>query len=83
MGILWWALFGLIAGAIAKVIMPGDDSDSWLKTMLLGVAGAWVGGFVGSAVGFGGVTGFNVRSMAVAVAGSLLVLWISRKLRPR
>ena len=47
MGLLYWALFGLVAGAIAKWIMPGDDGDSWFKTMLLGIGGAWVGGFLG------------------------------------
>ncbi len=80
MGLLFWALFGLIAGAIAKWIMPGADGDSWFKTMLLGVGGAWVGGFVGTRLGVGSVTGFNVGSMATAVAGALIILWISRKM---
>lgn len=80
MGLLFWAIFGLIAGAIAKWIMPGPDGDSWFKTMLLGVGGAWVGGFVGTRLGVGSVTGFNVGSMATAVAGALIILWISRKM---
>jgi len=81
MGLLYWALFGLIAGAIAKWIMPGDDGDSWFKTMLLGVGGAWIGGFLGSVLGLGSVSGFNFWSMALAVGGALIILWVSRKFK--
>ena len=84
MGILSWALLGLIAGAIAKMIHPGPDGDSWFKTMLLGIGGAFVGGFIGGSVlGMGGVSGFDLRSLGLAVAGSLILLWGSRKLRSR
>lgn len=81
MGLLYWALFGLIAGALAKWIMPGDDPGGWFKTMLLGIGGAWVGGFVGSVFGLGSITGFNLGSMALAVLGAVAVLWIFRKMR--
>ncbi len=81
MGLLWWALFGLVAGALAKWIMPGDDPGGWFKTMLLGVGGAWIGGFVGSALGIGSISGFNFGSMVLAVGGALLILWVSRKLK--
>lgn len=81
MGLLYWALFGLIAGALAKWIMPGDDPGGWFKTMLLGIGGAWIGGFVGSVFGLGSVTGFNLGSMALAVLGAVAVLWIFRKMR--
>jgi uncharacterized membrane protein YeaQ/YmgE (transglycosylase-associated protein family) len=60
MGILTWIIFGLIAGVIAKLIMPGKDPGGFIITMLLGVAGALVGGFIGSALGFGAVSGFNL-----------------------
>jgi len=77
MGILLWILFGLIAGAIAKFIMPGQQSGGIILTILLGIVGAVVGGFIGSYVlGFGGISGFDLRSMAIAVGGALLVLFI-------
>lgn len=80
MGLLLWALFGLIAGALAKWIMPGEDPGGWFKTMLIGVGGAWLGGFLGSVLGLGSITGFNFGSMALAVGGACLLLWIFRKI---
>ena len=63
-GILAWIVFGLIAGAIAQVIMPGNDPGSrsfggWIITMFIGIVGAVLGGVIGSALGYGGVSGFN------------------------
>lgn len=80
MGLLLWALFGLIAGALAKWIMPGEQPGGWFTTMLTGVGGAWLGGFLGSKLGLGSITGFNFGSMALAVAGACLLLWILRKI---
>jgi uncharacterized membrane protein YeaQ/YmgE (transglycosylase-associated protein family) len=76
MGILLWALFGLIAGAIAKFIMPGKVPGGIILTIVLGIVGAVVGGFIGSQLGLGGVSEFDVRSMALAVGGGVLVLFI-------
>lgn len=81
MGIISWIVFGLLAGILAKFVMPGDDGGGFIKTTLLGVAGAVVGGFIGTRIGFGDVTGFNIRSFAIAIAGALLVLWAYRKIR--
>lgn len=81
MGILSWAVFGLIAGAIAKWIMPGKDPGGLFVTMLLGIAGAVIGGFVGSLVGFGGVSGFDFRSFLLAVVGAILLLWAYRRMK--
>ena len=81
MGILSWAIFGLIAGGLAKWIMPGKDPGGIFITMLLGVAGALVGGFLGSMIGFGSVTGFNLGSFLIAVLGAALLLWIYRKMK--
>lgn len=81
MGILSWIVFGLIAGAIAKLIKPGNDPGGWIVTMLIGIAGAFVGGFIGSLVGFGDISGFNIKSLALAVAGSLLLLFLYSKFK--
>lgn len=74
MGILTWIIFGLIAGAIAKLLMPGKDPGGFIVTMLLGVAGALVGGFIATGLGFGSVDGFNIGSFFIAVLGALLLL---------
>jgi len=75
MGILTWIVFGLIAGLIAKFLMPGDDPGGFFVTILIGVAGAIVGGFIATnLLGLGGVDGFNFGSLAVAVLGSILLL---------
>ncbi len=81
MGIISWIVFGLVAGILAKFVMPGDDPGGFLKTTVVGVVGALVGGFIATRIGFGDVTGFNLRSFAIAIAGSLLVLWGYRKLK--
>jgi uncharacterized membrane protein YeaQ/YmgE (transglycosylase-associated protein family) len=81
MGIISWIVFGLLAGILAKFVMPGEDGGGFIRTTLLGVAGAMVGGFIGTRLGFGDVTGFNVRSFAIAIAGAVAVLWAYRKLK--
>jgi uncharacterized membrane protein YeaQ/YmgE (transglycosylase-associated protein family) len=81
MGILSWILLGLIVGVVAKWLMPGDDPGGFIITVLIGIAGAVVGGFIASAVGIGNVTGFNIGSLAIAVAGSMLLLFGYRRLR--
>ncbi|MFQ5689142.1 MAG: GlsB/YeaQ/YmgE family stress response membrane protein [Gemmatimonadota bacterium] len=79
MGFVSWVLFGLMAGALAKWIMPGKDPGGIIVTIFLGIAGAMVGGFLGSRIGLGSVTGFNFGSLGLAVAGALLLLWIYRR----
>lgn len=81
MGILTWILFGLIAGVLAKWIMPGPDPGGIFVTILLGIAGAVVGGLIGTLLGLGSVTGFNFWSFLIAVAGALLLLWIYRRMK--
>jgi len=80
MGIIAWIVFGLIAGVIAKFIMPGRSPGGVFVTMVLGIVGALVGGFVGHALGIGDISGFNLHSMLLAVGGALLVLIIFRVL---
>ena len=81
MGILSWILLGLVVGIVAKWIMPGPDPGGVILTILLGIAGAFVGGFLGSLVGLGSVSGFNLGSLALAVGGAVLLLWGHRRLR--
>jgi len=76
MSIVAWVVFGLIAGAFAKLIMPGKQGGGIILTIVLGVLGAVVGGFIGTMLGFGGISGFDLRSMAIAVGGALLLLFM-------
>lgn len=79
MGILSWLILGLIVGALAKFLMPGDDPGGIFVTCGIGIAGAFVGGFLSSSLGFGTVTGFNFGSLFIATAGALLLLFGYRK----
>jgi uncharacterized membrane protein YeaQ/YmgE (transglycosylase-associated protein family) len=81
MGILSWIVFGLIAGALAKLIMPGGDPGGIFITILLGIGGAVVGGFIGTLLGFGNVTGFNFGSFVIAIIGAIVLLFAYRSLR--
>ena len=73
MGILSWIVLGLVAGALAKLIMPGEQGGGIIVTIILGIIGALVGGFLGTYVfGFGDISGFDVRSIAIAVGGALV-----------
>jgi uncharacterized membrane protein YeaQ/YmgE (transglycosylase-associated protein family) len=83
MGILTWIVFGLIAGALAKWIMPGPDPGGIIVTMLIGIAGAIVGGMIGTLIGFGPVSGFDLRSFLIAIGGALLLLFGYRQLKKR
>ena len=83
MGILSWLILGLIVGALAKWIMPGEDPGGILVTMGLGIGGAFVGGFLASLMGLGSVSGINVWSVMIATLGALILLFGYRKLKPR
>ena len=78
MGIFSWIIMGLIVGALAKFLMPGDDPGGIIVTILIGIAGAFIGGFVGAKMGLGTVSGFNLGSIALATGGALLLLIIYR-----
>jgi len=75
MGMISWIVMGLVAGALAKWIMPGNDPGGLIVTILIGIAGAFVGGFIGTLVGLGSVTGFDLVSMALAIGGALVLLY--------
>jgi len=76
MGLLLWILFGLIVGVIAKFLMPGSGPRGIIITIVLGIVGALLGGWIASLLGIGSITGFNVGSMLIAVGGAMLVLAI-------
>jgi len=77
MGIIGWIILGLIAGAIARAILPGRQRGGWVVTLILGVVGALLGGFLASAffgVAMGGF--FDIRTWVIAILGSIVVLLI-------
>lgn len=79
MGIIGWIVLGLLAGAIAKAIMPGDDPGGILVTMLIGIAGALVGGLIASALNIGELGDFfDIGTWIIAILGALLLLGIYR-----
>ncbi len=82
MGILAWILFGLVVGIIAKLLMPGRDPGGFIITILLGIAGAVLGGFVGRALGFYGPN--EAAGWIISILGAMLLLFIYRMIaRPR
>ncbi len=83
MGIISWLVVGLMAGALAKWIMPGKDPGGIFITMLIGIAGGIVGGFIGGLIGLGGVTGFNFGTLLTATGGAVLLLFLYRKFKEK
>ncbi len=83
MGWIAWIILGLIAGAIAKFIMPGRDPGGIVITIVIGIVGAVIGGFIGNQLGFGEPTGINLPSIIIAVIGSIILLFIYRLVASR
>jgi len=81
MGILSWIVMGLIVGVLAKFIMPGKDPGGIIITILIGIAGAFLGGLIGSFLGIGTVTGFNLVSILLAVGGAVILLILYRVIK--
>jgi len=81
MNIISWILFGLIVGIIANAVDPEPAQGGLLNAMLLGIVGALIGGFLAELIFGVGVSGFNLTSFLIAVAGSLLLLFIGRAMR--
>lgn len=81
MGIISWIIFGMIAGILAKWIMPGKNGGGFMLTIVLGIIGAVVGGYISTFFGYGKVDGFNFGSFMVAVIGAIVVLFVYRKIR--
>ncbi len=81
MGFLLWIVLGGVVGVIAKLIMPGKDPGGIFITILLGIAGAFLGGYISTLLGFGSVTGFKLISLVIAVGGALILLIIYRVIK--
>ncbi|MFP5307912.1 MAG: GlsB/YeaQ/YmgE family stress response membrane protein [Gammaproteobacteria bacterium] len=81
MGILSWVVLGLVAGLLAKLIMPGKDPGGVIITILLGVGGAFVGGWIGTQLGIASFNGFTAQGVLVATAGAVVLLVIYRLIR--
>ena len=76
MGILAWILFGLVIGIIAKLLMPGRDPGGFIVTILLGIAGALLGGFIGRAMGFYGPN--ESAGWLISILGAVILLALYR-----
>ncbi len=76
MGILAWIVLGFIAGLLAKFIMPGRQGGGLIVTTLLGIVGAFAGGWIGTQLGWGDISGFDMRSLGLAVLGAVVILFI-------
>ena len=76
-----WLVLGLLAGALARFFLPGRDKMGCVLTILVGVAGAFLGGFLATLLGFGGFRGFDVYSLIVATLGAILLLIVFRIFR--
>jgi len=79
MGIIGWIVFGLIVGAVAKLLMPGRDPGGWIVTILLGIAGALVGGFLGRAAGWYGPN--DAAGFLMSILGAIVLLFLYRMAR--
>jgi len=79
MGILGWIIFGLIVGALAKLVMPGKDPGGFVVTTILGIVGALVGGFLGRLLGL--YKENEPAGCIGALVGAILLLWLYRRFR--
>ena len=81
MSILAWIIVGLLGGLISKALMPGPQPGGLIFTILLGIAGAFVGGFLSVALGVGnGIDGFDMGTIALSALGAMLILFVYRAL---
>ena len=82
MGLLSWILMGLLAGVLGRFLTPGDDRMGCFWTIVTGVVGAVVGGFVATLLGFGGFRGFDLYSLIIATLGAVVCLFLLKLFRP-
>jgi uncharacterized membrane protein YeaQ/YmgE (transglycosylase-associated protein family) len=80
---LYWIVLGLVAGTLAKFLVPGRDPSGCIVTVVLGIVGAFIGGLIGSWLGWGSVTrgSFDLRSIGLATLGAIVLLLLGRVAR--
>jgi uncharacterized membrane protein YeaQ/YmgE (transglycosylase-associated protein family) len=83
MGWFAWIILGGIAGAIAKWIMPGEGPGGFIVTILIGIGGGVIGGYIGTALGLGPVSGLNIPSLLLAIGGAVVLLVIYEMLNKK
>ena len=83
MSFIWWLIIGLIAGALARLIMPGKDAMGIIATILLGIVGSIVGGLVSWAIWGADEQGFRPAGFILSFIGAVVVLWIWRMVKAR
>lgn len=82
MGLILFLLMGLVAGFIARALMPGPDQMGWLPTMILGVIGSFIGGTLGALL-FGGTLDISATGLIGSIIGAFIALWIYRMMNKR
>ena len=82
MGILIWLLVGLIAGALARLLVPGKDPMGWLGTLVLGLVGSLIGGFLGNLF-FGGELEISAAGIIGSIIGAIIALLVYRAMKGR
>ncbi|MES2925067.1 MAG: GlsB/YeaQ/YmgE family stress response membrane protein [Verrucomicrobiota bacterium] len=83
MGFITWIFLGLVAGVLAKFIMPGKDPGGIIVTILIGIAGGVIGGYLGTFMGFGKIASFDLGGIMIATLGAILLLIIYRMIRKK
>jgi uncharacterized membrane protein YeaQ/YmgE (transglycosylase-associated protein family) len=81
MGIISWIVMGLIVGLLARFVTPGKDPRGLIITILLGIGGGLLGGYLGTQLGLGSVSGFDLKSILIATGGAVLILILYRAIR--
>ena len=83
MNFIWWLIIGLIAGALARLIMPGRDAMGIIATIILGIVGSLLGGLVSMAIWGNRTAGFQPAGLLLSILGAIIVLWIYRMVKGR
>jgi uncharacterized membrane protein YeaQ/YmgE (transglycosylase-associated protein family) len=83
MNFIWWLIVGLIAGALARLIMPGRDPMGLIATIVLGIVGSLLGGLVSMAIWRNNTDGFQPAGLLFSILGAIIVLWIWRTIKSR
>ncbi len=83
MSVFGWLVMGLLAGWVAKALVPGRQPGGWIVTTVIGIVGAAVGGWIGTQLGWGTITGFDLRSFGLALVGGVAFLMVLGAIRGR